>query len=52
MAEDAGKFVLFWDIRNGQTRYRWRLCDATDQTMDWPTFRYTDKAQCVADLGP
>jgi hypothetical protein len=34
-----------------KTRYRWRLCDATGQTMDWPTTRYTDKAQCVADLG-
>ena len=51
MAHNASKFVVFWDMTNGRRRYRWRLCDATGQTMDWPTTRYTDKAQCVADLG-
>ena len=51
MADDAGKFVLFWDMKNGYMRYRWRLCDDTGRTMNWSTTRYTDKAQCVADLG-
>jgi hypothetical protein len=50
MADNAGRFVLFWDMTDGQTRYSWRLCDATGRTMDWPTTRYADKAQCAADL--
>ena len=51
MADDAGKFVLFWDMSNGRKRYRWRLCDATGQTVDWPSTSYADKAQCIADWG-
>jgi hypothetical protein len=50
LADNASKFVLFWHMKNGRTRYRWRLCDATGRTMNWPTTRYTNKAQCVTDL--
>jgi uncharacterized protein YegP (UPF0339 family) len=50
LADNASKFVLFWDMSNGRTGYRWRLCDATGQTMNWSITPYTDKAQCAADL--
>ena len=39
--------MLFWDIRSGQTRYRWRLRDATSETVDWSATSYTDKSECT-----
>jgi len=46
LAESGTQFIVFWDIKAGQTRYRWRLRDATSatsETVDCSANAYTDK---------
>ena len=50
MADTGSKFILFWDIRTGEARYRWRLRDAASETMEWSSIGYTDKSECLADM--
>jgi uncharacterized protein YegP (UPF0339 family) len=50
LADSGRKFMLFWDIRSGQTRYRWRLRDATSKTVDCSANGYTHKSECTADI--
>jgi uncharacterized protein YegP (UPF0339 family) len=50
LADSGRKFMLFWDIRSGETRYRWRLREATSETVDCSADGYTDKAECMADI--
>jgi uncharacterized protein YegP (UPF0339 family) len=44
------RVTLFFDIRNGETRYRWRLCSADSETVDWSENAYAEKAECQADI--
>jgi uncharacterized protein YegP (UPF0339 family) len=47
---DDRKFMVFWDIRSGKTRYRWRLRETNSETVDWSANGYTDKSECTADI--
>ena len=50
MADSTDRFVIFWDIRDGQTRYRWRLRETTSKAGEWSETGYTDKSECIADI--
>ena len=46
----GSKFMLFWDLRTGETRYHWRLRGAGSETVSCPANGYADKSRCVADI--
>ncbi len=50
MANSGRRFVLFWDQRSGETRYRWRLRAASSETVEWSAKGYADKSECAEDL--
>ena len=50
MANDARNFTLFFDVRTGETRYRWRLRGAGGQTLAWSESGYADKYECEAAI--
>jgi hypothetical protein len=50
LADKNGKFILFWDIRTGEARYRWRLRGASNDTVDCSADGYADKVECLADM--
>jgi uncharacterized protein YegP (UPF0339 family) len=47
---DASNFTLFFDVRSGRTRYRWRLRGAAGETVAWSENGYEDKSQCEAAI--
>jgi uncharacterized protein YegP (UPF0339 family) len=50
LTDSGGKFMLFWDLRTGETRYHWRLRGAGSVTVSCPANGYADKSECVADI--
>ena len=50
MADHASRFTVFFDIRNGETRYRWRLGSADSATGHWTAKAYAEKSECEADI--
>ena len=50
MTDSNGKFMLFWDLRTGETRYHWRLRGAGSESVSCPATGYADKSECVADI--
>jgi uncharacterized protein YegP (UPF0339 family) len=50
LANSDKRFVLFWDLRSGKTRYRWRLSAASSETVEWSAKGYADKSECEADI--
>jgi uncharacterized protein YegP (UPF0339 family) len=50
LADSGRRYVLFWDLRSGETRYRWRLRAASSATVEWSAKGYVDKSECAADI--
>lgn len=52
MTDAAGdrKFMLFWDIRSGETRYRWRLRGENSETLAFSEGSYTNKPDCESAI--
>jgi uncharacterized protein YegP (UPF0339 family) len=44
------RFTLFFDVRHGGTRYRWRLGTSEGETVYWSTKAYAQKSECKADI--
>ena len=41
---------MFFDVRTGETRYRWRLRGAAGETVAWSEDGYADKSECEAAI--
>ncbi len=50
LSDSGGKFMLFWDLRTGETRYHWRLRGAGSETVSGPANGYADKSECEAGI--
>jgi uncharacterized protein YegP (UPF0339 family) len=50
MPQSADRFVIFWDVSQGRTRYRWRLRNPTNGYGFPSKLAYEDKSTCLKAL--
>lgn len=50
MADSGTKFMLFWDITTGETRYCWRLRGTSGETVYRSEEKYINKPQCETNM--